>query len=269
MTVNPDELLIFKMRGMVSVKKVEVVSEEEAPAPAPEAPLEAEMAARPAAKEAKQRRPLFAPRPKPAPKAPAPPPQLSPYESEESKKLRELELLERNVSLYANPPKGLEAEEAAARGGVEIKVETNAFARVTGMLFLFNMAILGYFVYPQTPYLVNYVIDNGPSALLGLSYEYSISLANLLLAVFCGLSGLLMIANRKGGHMLTGAVGSALLLMISYEYLNTGVVYLLIVNVVAFAGIVSLAYARMSAVSVMESESISPQNVKWPGIETF
>ncbi len=275
MTVNPDDLLIFKMRGMTSAQRKQPEAKAQRAAEGPEGAAQ---------KEVKQRKPLFAPKPKRERKpeiekeARKPvytqpekeqPKLINPYSEEDETRLRELETLEQRVALYANPPAGLEAErhDAKSRGG---EAEKNGFSTLTGVLLVSNAIIFGYFIYPQAIFLVGYAVQNGIATLLfQLSYEYGTSLVNLILTLMSALSGLLMIANVRRSHLLGGATGSIMLLAISFEYLTSNADYLLVVSVIAFVSIVSLAYGRMSAASIGESEAVIPEEVAWPRMETF
>ncbi len=255
MTVNPDDLLIFKMRGMRSVQKTEEVSEAAA--------MQVKQKQRPAPKVKPERREYVAPQPEEEPKL------ISPYSEEDENRMRELETLEQKVALYANPPEGLETEQLSAKGKGEGETK-NAFSAFAGVLFVVNAIVFGYFIYPQSVFVLNYAVQNGFSTLLlNWSYEYGTSFINLILALLSAISGIFMIGNVRRSHLLGGATGSMMLLAVSFEYLNSNATYLLMVSAVAFASVVALAYARMSAVSMTERESTEPQEVSWPRIETF
>ncbi|MCL5239309.1 MAG: hypothetical protein M1286_02470 [Candidatus Marsarchaeota archaeon] len=269
MTVNPDELLIFKMRG-VKAKK-----EEEAE-PQPKQAQQAARAEQPS--EQRQKKPLFAAKAKPAkPRAEAqrqPEGQLpewatpAPRSDEDEQRMRQLETLEQKVSLYANPPGGLEAEQLET-GGKE-KAERNAFSTFAGLLFVINGIVLGYFILPQSSFVIGYILKSGLSSLLlNWSYEYGTSVINLIFTVLSAASGLLMLGGVRKSHMLSGIVGSVMLIAVSFEYLNSSATYLLIATVITFVSVIALTYARMSAVSDSEREAPVPQEINWPRIETF
>ncbi|MDE1855208.1 MAG: hypothetical protein KGH57_02730 [Candidatus Micrarchaeota archaeon] len=329
MAVDPDELLIFKMRGVKSAQKKPEEKAEIATAPQPQP--QAQAAAQPQInampEEAKERKPFFAPRPKPTAERPtemqqkhsffAPKPKPAPrivekpaqprpaevkqkkplfaakpkpapkeeehllpeementpgYLQNEESRLRELEALEQAAALYERPPEGLEAEEAEALGTAETKTMRNAFSTITGMIFVVDAIVFGYFVYPQAAFVLGYIAQNGIGSFGTWNYELGTSLINIILILLSVISGALMLANVSKGHLVTGATGSIILLAVSFEYLNSSAFYLLIVSVLTFAGVASLAYARMSAISVMEEETEAlpaQQEISWPRIETF
>jgi hypothetical protein len=60
-----------------------------------------------------------------------------------------------------------------------------------------------------------------------------------------------------------------LLLILSYEYLNSSAPYLLLVTIFSFVSIAALVYARMSAVVAAEGETQAAVQINWPRIETF
>ncbi|MDE1873792.1 MAG: hypothetical protein KGI04_01580 [Candidatus Micrarchaeota archaeon] len=279
MTVNPDELLIFKMRGMAAKKQPEG-------AKATEQAMQTKQKPEP---EAKPKKPMLTQKPKPSaaakpavreepliPMAPLPEEEEAEkpafYSAEDERRMREVQELEQRVSLYSEPPRGLEAEELEAMGHAT-KEETNAFSSVAGLLFVANALIFGYFILPQAGFVLGYIAQKGFSTLvLNWSYEYGTSFINLILALLSGVSGLLMLANIKRSHLICGATGSMMLLAVSFEYLTSSALYLLVVTFVTFIGVVALAYARMSAISVVEQEEEAmpmPAEVNWPKIETF
>lgn len=327
MTVNPDEILIFKMRGMKTAqkkeeKKAEIAARPQAAAaqavaakpqemkrerrpffapkpehkPAPTAPEEAgalpvqEAEERVVQKEptaAKERKPLFSfkPKPQPAkakakaeqqmrqPEAAEEKPQQPEYSEEEQARLRELENLEQMAALYEAPPEGLEAEEREARVGMREKEVKNVFSIIAGLMFMADAIVLGYFVAPQSTFVLNYIAQNGLGALaLRSGYEYGIAFVNIIFSLLLIISGVSLIAHAKLSHLVSGATGSIIMLSASFEYLNSNAVYLLLISVLTFVSTATLAYARMSAVVEVEQEQEvvqTPQEINWPRIETF
>lgn len=282
MPVNPDEILIFKMRGIKAARGEQPLrAEEKAPAPAPVAAPAAAPQPAPAAPqvqaEPKQRRPFFAPKPKQAQKEKAPQlakeQVLQPGEiplgvlTEEERKMRELESLEDQARHYETK-EGLEREISEARSGRTVTV-VSLFSRVSGILFIITALVFGYSIYPQSVFVVNYVIKGGLSSLLaGLNFNYEISLIDTVLVILNAVGGLLMLGGAKKSHVMCSLSGAAMLVMTSFEYLNSGASYTLIVSILAFLSIVSLAYARMSAVTVIEREYPNTP-ISWPRMETF
>lgn len=270
MPVNPDELLIFKMRGMKTVqKKAQPAGEvrKEGTAMPEAAAIQV-----PAPKmEARPERRLFAPKEKPVPTPRMPIEQPAPEEIKleapspaEEERVREIETLEKMVEVREEP------ESPYVRSAME-RATPNAFARISGALFLLDALVFGYFIFPQSVFVISYIARTGFSSfLLNWSYGYGTSLVNLILTLLSAVSGALMLSNLKRSHMLSGATGSILLLAVSFEYLNSNATYLLLVSVITFISVVSLAYARMSAVGAIEREEEEiPKEISWPRIETF
>jgi hypothetical protein len=264
--VNPDEILIFKMRGMKTVQGVQQLQPVAAPA-APQVQV-----------EERQRRPLFAPKPKQAPREKAPQraeeqPQeeaVIPLEqpSEEEKKMQELEELEEQARLYETR-KGLEVQIAESRAGKSVTV-VSVFSRMSGIFFIITALTLAYSIYPQAIFVASYLIKTAPSNLwVNWNLGYAISLINAILVVFSAVGGLMMFRGVKNSEIMCSFTGAVMLLITSFEYLNSNASYTLIVSIFTFVSIISLAYARMSAVSVIERELPTNAEISWPRIETF
>lgn len=271
MPVEPNDILIFKMRGRKAPKKQAaraVVAVRET-TPQVQAPKQ-------------ERKPFFAPKPKiakaptPAPmSAPEPvraraqeqvqvpemptPPKETPLSEDEEERLREIRNLE-DMALYAAPVEG------SAAG----KVQANAFIKVAGTFFLINAVLFAYFIMPQLYFVLSYLSNVGIAAfVLSWNYEYGTALVNISLALLSAATGAILFANIRRSHLLGGIAGAMLLLVVSYEYLNSSATYLLLVTLLSFVSIASLVYARMSAVIVTESEMPTPAQINWPRIETF
>jgi hypothetical protein len=150
-----------------------------------------------------------------------------------------------------------------------VREASNFFSIFAGLLFIGNAILFGYFIYPQSLFIINYIGKTGIATfMLSWNYEYDISFINLLFMIFTAISGLLMIAKVRQSHFISGIIGASMILAVTFEYLNSGAAYLLMVSVSSFICIGALAYSRMSAVTQNERDEM-PQNVVWPRIETF
>ena len=275
MPIDPNDILIFKMRGAKAPKR------QRAPAPAAKVYAKpAAQAATPVTQAARQEKgPIFAPKPgatraqvaMPAPaREPVPVPeqmqipempvqQETPLSEDEEERLREIHDLE-DMALYAAP-------RGAPSAGA---VRANAFTQVAGALFIVNAVLFAYFILPQSSFVFGYASGIGVGAFLAsLNYQYGSALVNMALVVLSAASGVLILANLRRGHLLGGTAGAMLLLIVSYEYLNSSAPYLLLITLFSFASVAALVYARMGAVVAAESETQGPAQINWPRIETF
>ncbi len=276
MPVDPNDILIFKMRGAKAQKK------QRAPALAAKGWAEpaVQAAKGPAAQTARQEnRPVFAPRPEatkpwvaaPAPVAePEPVPeqvqipempvqQETPLSEDEEERLREIQNLE-DMALYAAPVGGLQTG----------SLRPNTLIQLAGALFIANAVLFAYFILPQSSFVLGYASSIGMGAFLAsLNYQYGSTLVNIALVVISAASGVLILANLRRSHLLGGTAGAMLLLILSYEYLNSSAPYLLLVTIFSFVSIAALVYARMSAVVAAEGETQAAVQINWPRIETF
>lgn len=288
MPVNPDEILIFKLRGITTGKKARLQEAAAAPVSAPaqaQAPEQVRAAeevqvTKPEPKApvltAKKQVPAKKAKPSPAPRpleAAAPKrneveaPKVEPMKTEEEmmtpqeKKNMELEKLE-EIANEQYGPVGTAVQPTKREA-------SNIFSIFAGILFIANAGLFGYFIYPQALFIIGYIAKTGlASFALSFNYDYGVALINLILLALAAICGLLLVARVKQSHFISGIVGASLVLCVTFEYLNSSTSYLLIVSVTSFICIIALAYSRMSAVVFTEREE-TPQEITWPRIETF
>jgi hypothetical protein len=289
-TVNPDDLLIFKMRGMrTKPKKVKAVREKAKPkqqpqpeiqpraveqpeaAPQPEVGMQPEAAAQPELEAQPAPPPEEA---APAPEAAAPASQPAAAETPpEGIKAEEETTPEESERLYGYAPlegRAPKAEAAKPTAAKEKAPSINPFGLVTGILFIANGILFGYFTYPQALFLASNAVSLGlPSFIATLNYDYAISIVNFALVMLTLIGGLVMVMKPKMGHLVGGFVNSAVILAVTFEYLNSSTNYLLAVNGIAFLSIVMLVYARMSSVAAIEEEEENPEEFGWPRVEAL
>lgn len=269
MPVNPDDLLIFKMRGMrTKPKKVKAKPKaKKAPAAQPEeAALQPEMVAQP--------QPMMQPaQPHEEVSIAAAAPSVTEAAPKTGAKPEEETTPEESERLYGYAPLEERAQKAKApsRPKAEEKAPTiNVFAYLTGILFIVNAAIFGYFTYPQAIFLANQALVVGMSSFIAtLNLDYVVSLVNLALVLLSLLVGIVVVTSPKRGHLSGAFVNSAVILAVTFEYLNSNTNYLLFVNGIAFLSIVSLVYARMSSTAALEEEAEHPEELSWPTMEAF
>ena len=283
--VNPDNLLIFKMRGMQPKPKKEKAVKEK-PKPEAQPPATVEPEPKPAAAPLEVETPAAVAQPQQAPPSPqpeeveavgaAPAPALqaaAPQVQTEATRAEEETTPEESERLYGYAPLEAHTQQAgiAKPKAAEEKAEAiNVFGLLTGVLFIANGIIFGYFTYPQAIFLASNVAAIGlPSFIATLNYNYAISLVNVTLILLTLIGGLVMVMKPKMGHLIGGFVNSAVILAVTFEYLNSSTNYLLVVNGIAFLSIVMLVYARMSSVAALEEEEENPEQFSWPRVEAF
>jgi hypothetical protein len=290
--VDPDEILIFKLRGIITEKKPQPTQTKPVPEqkPAPiampepvrkleEVPVIVEAPPKPAG--------LFARNPKPLPQVPAK--EIAAPEKAEVKKqpgfFARKPVEQRTVVQPQKPAPYVEKEEeeekvlevpaeeymALPEGSLQKprKRGPDMLSIITGLLFIGNAALLGYFIYPQSIFVMSYIEKTGLGTFfLSWNYDYDTSVINLVLMSLMALSGILKIANIKISEFIGGIVGACMVLVITFEYLNSNATYLLLTSVLSFICIGALAFSRMSSVSMTEREE-APEEITWPRLETF
>jgi hypothetical protein len=265
--VNPDEILIFKLRGMKA--KGVIQPEAHAPTPAPQpVSYEAQKVAKPVkipeAVESVKAEPrgLFRRKPKTKEAKRKEIEEVEPQPYAEERKIEEVENLERSVETEYMPIENRKTSALYRR-------ESGVPAALTGMIFLFNAFVFAYFIYPQSVFVIGYVQHIGINSFVNsTNYYYDVSLMNIGLVAFTALTGLLIVFRARGSHLMAGMIGSLVAFAATYQYLNSNANYFLIVSLISFIGIGSLVYSRMAAVSEATRE-IKPEEVAWPMPETF
>ncbi len=130
--------------------------------------------------------------------------------------------------------------------------------------------ILAYFSYPQLLFIYQYLQKVGLFFFINtLTYSYIISLMNLVL-IICGvIAGLAVFRGGNKGFYFGGLVGAFILIIGSYEYLNSYKPELLGICVIALLNIAMLAYSRMSAAETQYNAAIKTTDIDWPKLESF
>jgi hypothetical protein len=145
----------------------------------------------------------------------------------------------------------------------------NAFSYAAAAIFIANALVLGYFNYPNIIFLAGDLQAIGASFLHTLIIEYTYSVINITVMAFGLISGLAIVASKKKGMILASGMGFLSLVATSYQYMNTGIIYLLISTGILFIGIVSLLISRISAEVISTEEQITPNDIAWPRPEIF
>jgi hypothetical protein len=145
------------------------------------------------------------------------------------------------------------------------------YSYIAGTLFMISAVIFGYFIYPQFIFLLSYISNVGLAGFLGaINYDYGMAAINVALVALSAVCGALMFASPEKAHRFSGIVSSAVILVVTFEYLNSNAGNLIVVIVLAFFEIGLLAYVSMTASSrAFETESLGPEELMWPRAETF
>ncbi len=247
MLVNPDDLLIFKLR------------EKAKPLPGAATPPAAAQATRPP--ETILERAGTAAGPETA--------------NREATKAKEPAVKEvAPETQYGGATEGKESAQFPATAGPEAGKEEgiNFFSYVAGALFIASAIVFGYLVYPQSLFMIGYASKIGLFAFLAsVNYAYGISIINVALVLLSAVSGVLMFARPEKAHRFSGVVSSLVILVVTFEYLNSNSGYLFVaVIIAAFFEIGILTYVSMALSSrAAESEERRAEEMLWPRVETF
>lgn len=264
MPVDPDDLLIFKMR--------------ETKRPQPQRQKPAAQAARakarpqPSADELRE----AVSKKKEAERAKAEEERQKAGEISERVKEKEAEdAARKEAEKYVAESRLLEVEklekELSGMGGtVAAEKPKNAFQPIAVALFFIDAAVLAYFLVPQAGLLLDVLTKSGAGAIsVAWSYGSTISLVNMLFVAATAFAGITLFARVRLSHLISGVTAGMLILASTFEYLNSNATYLLAISVLSFVGIAAVAYSNMSSVGELEKEEQLPEKVNWPRIETF
>ncbi len=247
MPVDVNDIMIFKARGMTTQKQ------------APQAE--------------KPKQPQQQPQPKFQAKSTSPKPQeeVTPQE-------KELEIAREIEEEVREQIERQKAEEA----GIEVtasqppsapkpsKVALTTISLVAGLILLFDAAAFGFFTFSQYSLLFSYMQKVGFFGFLNsANYAYGMSFLNFIMLLALAVSGVLMLLKLGRVYIASGSVAVAMLIISSFEYLNTNATYFAVIAVITLFSILAVVYSRISAVEIAEEMSSEQEEIVWPRIETF
>ena len=147
----------------------------------------------------------------------------------------------------------------------------NSFTYISAAVMLANSSLLLYYIYPQTNFLVAYLTSAGVlTFIMNTNFSYAMASINIMLSALGFISGLALILKVKHSFAFGGIVSGAMLLILSYGYINTNTQYLLISSALSAISITMIAMGRMAATGAEYLEiNKSPSELDWPRLETF
>ena len=165
---------------------------------------------------------------------------------------------------FATKQHGLEHEEMG----------TNSFSVLASMLFLVNSMLLLYFTYPQAIFLLSNAANKGItgaiSFFLNFNPQYFAPFANTLIIILGFISAITILRKSVVSFGVSFFVAFISLFIVSYEYLNSSVTYLLLSSLMLLIAISLTLYSRMSAIGQHSEENYNVlPSVEWPKPEAF
>jgi hypothetical protein len=222
------------------------------------------------------------PKPQPQPqlstRPQAKPATQNPQEKEETPEEKELEIAREIEEEVREQIERQKAEEA----GIEFaapqpptaqkpsKVALTTISLVAGLIILFDAAAFGFFTFSQYGLLFSYMQKVGFFGFLNsANYAYGMSFLNFIMLLALAVSGVLMLLRLGRVYIASGSVAIAMLIVSSFEYLNTNATYFVVIAVITLFSILAVVYSRISAVELAEEMSSEQEEIVWPRIETF
>lgn len=142
---------------------------------------------------------------------------------------------------------------------------------ISAALFIAVFVLYLYYTYSQLSYVISYANQIGFFEFVAkASLVYYTVLAEALFAFLGLIAGVLILVNSPKGFGLGIASGVFMTSVASYEYLNTGTLYVAVLSAIAFAAIIALVYSKV----YYTSESAAPYaandvQVEWPSAGRF
>ena len=146
----------------------------------------------------------------------------------------------------------------------------NTISLIAGAVILFDVAVFGYFTMSQYGLLFEYIGKVGFVGFLNnANYSYGMSFINFIMLLALAMSGVMMLFRIGKVYVASGSITVAMLIISSFEYLNTNAAYFAVVAVITLFSVLAVVYSRLSAVEVEEEETNEQEEIIWPRIETF
>lgn len=137
-----------------------------------------------------------------------------------------------------------------------------------GLALLATAITFGYYVYPQLQYTATYLGSVGFLnffATINLPYDFTMLNAFFILLTFIG--GIRMFSKSQGRGSFGGVSCGLLIIVVLFEYLNSNAQYLLWILMLAFVSVGLVAYSKMSYEGAETEKMLS--SLSWPVIEAF
>lgn len=163
---------------------------------------------------------------------------------------------------------------ATANGGAEeeTRMVYNRLSIVSGTLLMLTFVLFLYFASGQVTYIFGYASNIGPAAFFThINYTYGIALAETVATVLSFIAAVFILAQSSKGFGLGLAVGLVNTALFSYSYLNSGTIYMAIISAVAFVALIALAYSRATYAAEETETTYGAQDYQtaWPNPGRF
>ena len=148
-----------------------------------------------------------------------------------------------------------------------------AYNYLAGLIFLIGAGIILYNSYPQIHYSVNFIIISIKGIgivnfVKSITLPYLYSLENTFIVAFSIIGGLLLFFRSNKAVILSVLFIVIITLVVSYNYLESSVNYLLYAFISYILSISIVALGKMSNIGNMSFSEVT-EGIEWPKIETF
>ncbi|MCL5428117.1 MAG: hypothetical protein M1321_02960 [Candidatus Marsarchaeota archaeon] len=165
----------------------------------------------------------------------------------------------------------LEDIDQATRMHLKTVEVPNRFVYLTSILFAAMSILLIYLMYIPAGYLIAGIMGTGLSlSLITVILQYFFVAAGLLLALLSLISAVLVIRHTPATFWLSAIVLVLVLITASYEYFTSDAQKMYLIIGLALVNMAALAAAKMDVSGSMAAkESASSEGIEWPRPELF
>lgn len=150
---------------------------------------------------------------------------------------------------------GMVAKTGSEYNNISILASTLMFVTFLAFLY-FDNAQLGYIVgFANSVGFLNFVS--------AITESYGFALIEAVTTFFALVAAILILAQSRKGYFIGLGSGLVNVALFSYQYLSTSTLYLLVISILAFASLITLAYSR----SIFEEKEIPYLETKQYGVE--
>lgn len=129
----------------------------------------------------------------------------------------------------------------------EMYAEYNSISFVAAGLFMLAFVVFVYFASGQIAYIISYGRMIGlPAFLANINYSYGSALLGLALMLLGLMTSVLIFTQSAKGFVVGLLAGLADTVLFSYQFLNSGTLYMALLSAMALSALLLLAYSKIS-----------------------
>lgn len=129
----------------------------------------------------------------------------------------------------------------------ELYARYSSMSFISAGMFMLVFVMFIYFASGQLVYILGYARLVGlPSFLSNLNYSYGSALLGFVLTALGLIAAVFIFIQSKRGFIFGLLTGLASTALFSYQFLDSGTIYMALISVIAFVALILLAYSKVS-----------------------